>query len=48
MSEKNIIADIKEKYGSMSNGEKAYANVIVPMWVSITVYMLIGVPILMP
>ncbi len=35
-----------KKYKEMSFGLKTYAGITIPLWLSFTIYMLIGIPIL--
>lgn len=39
---------IKEHLDKLSDGEKLYASTIIPLWLSFTIYMMIGIPIIMP
>ena len=42
---KNVI---KSRYEELSKGEQMYAKITVPMFICWTVYMMLGIPVLMP
>ena len=41
-----MFTKLKSLYASLSRGEKVYTKTVVPIWLSFTIYVLIGIPIL--
>lgn len=39
---------IKTRIEELSAGERLYASTVIPLFISFTVYMLVGIPLLMP
>lgn len=47
--ERNTMKDkIISKFKELSSGERLYVGTIIPIYISWTIYIMIGVPILMP
>lgn len=41
-----MFTKLKSLYKSLSRGEKVYAKTVVPLWLSFSIYVLVGIPIL--
>jgi hypothetical protein len=41
-----MIKQLKKYFGKLSMGEKIYASFAIPVWLSFSIYILVGIPIL--
>lgn len=41
-----MFTKLKSLYGRLSRGERVYAKTVVPLWLSFSIYVLVGIPIL--
>jgi len=48
LQEKIMFDTIKEHYELLTKNEKIYAKTVVPIWISWTIYIMLGIPIIMP
>jgi hypothetical protein len=39
---------IKDRFNELSKNDKVYASTVVPMFICWTIYLMIGIPVLMP
>ena len=41
-----MFTKLKSLYAELSRGERVYAKTVVPLWLSFSIYVLVGIPIL--